>query len=77
MQKNPGYMKENFVICIETLHVGDTGRMENVRWASVQLNTNPVKMSELMGIFSGAECRFRVFLSTIENLNDVYKDFVT
>lgn len=30
--KNPGYMKENFVICIESLHVGDGGNQENVRW---------------------------------------------
>ncbi|XP_019763846.1 phosphatidylinositol transfer protein alpha isoform isoform X3 [Dendroctonus ponderosae] len=27
---NPGYMKENFVICIESLHVPDTGKQENV-----------------------------------------------
>lgn len=28
--KNPGYMKENFVICIESLHVGDIGNQQNV-----------------------------------------------
>ncbi|XP_077302137.1 phosphatidylinositol transfer protein vib [Arctopsyche grandis] len=27
---NPGYMKENFVICIESLHVDDTGDQDNV-----------------------------------------------
>lgn len=27
---NPGYMKENFVICIESLHVADTGIQNNV-----------------------------------------------
>lgn len=31
MVKNPGYMKENFVICIESLHIGDQGDQENVR----------------------------------------------
>lgn len=30
IQKNPGYMKENFVICIETLHAGDVGDQQNV-----------------------------------------------
>lgn len=25
-------MKENFVICIESLHIGDQGDQENVRW---------------------------------------------
>lgn len=33
--KNPGYMKENFVICIESLHIGDQGDQENVRWLMV------------------------------------------
>lgn len=28
--KNPGYMKENFVVCIETLHAGDVGDQLNV-----------------------------------------------
>lgn len=28
--QNPGYMKDNFVICIESLHVGDTGLQSNV-----------------------------------------------
>jgi hypothetical protein len=27
---NPGYMKENFVICIESMHIGDTGSQDNV-----------------------------------------------
>ncbi|KAK5638045.1 hypothetical protein RI129_012340 [Pyrocoelia pectoralis] len=27
---NPGYMKENFVICIESMHIGDIGNQENV-----------------------------------------------
>jgi Phosphatidylinositol transfer protein len=29
--QNPGYMKENFMICIESLHIADTGEQENVR----------------------------------------------
>lgn len=33
--KNPGYMKENFMICIESLHVGDTGILQNVSWCLV------------------------------------------
>lgn len=28
--KNPGYMKENFVICIESMHIADTGKQDNV-----------------------------------------------
>lgn len=28
--QNPGYMKENFVICIESFHVGDVGNQNNV-----------------------------------------------
>ena len=28
--QNPGYMKENFYIVIETMHYGDKGIMENV-----------------------------------------------
>lgn len=28
--QNPGYMKENFVVCIESLHVGDVGDQKNV-----------------------------------------------
>lgn len=28
--QNPGYMKENFVICIESLHVPDAGDQFNV-----------------------------------------------
>jgi hypothetical protein len=27
---NPGYMKENFMICIESMHIGDNGNQENV-----------------------------------------------
>lgn len=34
-KKNPGYMKENFVICIESLHVGDIGNQHNVSDAEV------------------------------------------
>lgn len=29
--QNPGYMKENFMICIESLHIADTGEQDNVR----------------------------------------------
>jgi hypothetical protein len=29
-RQNPGYMKENFVICIESMHIGDTGSQDNV-----------------------------------------------
>lgn len=28
--QNPGYMKENFVVCIESLHLGDVGDQKNV-----------------------------------------------
>lgn len=28
--QNPGYMKENFIICIESLHVADGGDQNNV-----------------------------------------------
>lgn len=28
--KNPGYMKENFIICIESMHIADTGSKDNV-----------------------------------------------
>lgn len=28
-------MKENFMICIESLHVGDTGILQNVSWCLV------------------------------------------
>ena len=31
MLQNPDYMKENFVIKIESMHIGDTGDTENVR----------------------------------------------
>lgn len=30
MTQNPGYMKENFVVCIESLHLGDVGDQKNV-----------------------------------------------
>lgn len=30
-KQNPGYMKENFMICIESLHIADTGEQDNVR----------------------------------------------
>jgi len=29
--QNPDYMKENFVIKIESMHIGDRGETENVR----------------------------------------------
>lgn len=29
--QNPGYMKENFIIVIESYHIGDVGDQENVR----------------------------------------------
>lgn len=32
INQNPGYMKENFMICIESLHIADTGEQENVRY---------------------------------------------
>lgn len=32
MFQNPGYMKENFYIVIETMHYGDTGISDNVSW---------------------------------------------
>jgi hypothetical protein len=28
--QNPGYMKENFIIVIESLHLADTGMQQNV-----------------------------------------------
>lgn len=30
LEQNPGYMKDNFVICIESLHVADRGEQDNV-----------------------------------------------
>ena len=33
--QNPGYMKENFYIVIETMHYGDTGITENVSWTKI------------------------------------------
>uniref|UniRef100_A0A182N4C2 Phosphatidylinositol transfer protein N-terminal domain-containing protein n=1 Tax=Anopheles dirus TaxID=7168 RepID=A0A182N4C2_9DIPT len=29
LENNPGYMKDNFIICIESLHVGDAGDQPN------------------------------------------------
>lgn len=34
--QNPGYMKENFVICIESLHVGDIGLQSNVSYLKLE-----------------------------------------
>jgi hypothetical protein len=28
--QNPGYMKENFIIVIESLHIADAGKQQNV-----------------------------------------------
>ncbi|XP_045469293.1 phosphatidylinositol transfer protein alpha isoform isoform X1 [Harmonia axyridis] len=41
---NPGYMKDNFVICIETMHVGDSGNSENVH----QLSNDKLKQREVV-----------------------------
>ncbi|XP_044763638.1 phosphatidylinositol transfer protein alpha isoform isoform X1 [Coccinella septempunctata] len=41
---NPGYMKDNFVICIETMHVGDNGNSENVH----QLSNDKLKQREVV-----------------------------
>lgn len=38
LKQNPGYMKENFMICIESLHISDTGEQENVRQILVNFN---------------------------------------
>ncbi|XP_063605866.1 phosphatidylinositol transfer protein alpha isoform-like isoform X3 [Penaeus indicus] len=43
---NPGYMKKNFVICIETLHVADTGVMENAH----ELTGEKLKLREVVPI---------------------------
>ncbi|KAK9887308.1 hypothetical protein WA026_021618 [Henosepilachna vigintioctopunctata] len=43
---NPGYMKENFVICIETMHVGDVGNSDNVH----QLPNDKLKQREVVFI---------------------------
>lgn len=43
---NPKYMKENFVICIESLHVADGGDSENVH----ELNADKLKQREVIPI---------------------------
>ncbi|CAG0915808.1 unnamed protein product [Notodromas monacha] len=43
---NPGYMKENFVIIIETLHLGDSGTTENAH----RLTPDKLKQREVVRI---------------------------
>nr|XP_023012197.1 phosphatidylinositol transfer protein beta isoform [Leptinotarsa decemlineata] len=43
---NPGYMKDNFVICIESMHIADTGKQENVH----QLSNDKLKQREIIHI---------------------------
>ncbi|KAG5681236.1 hypothetical protein PVAND_010688 [Polypedilum vanderplanki] len=43
---NPGYMKENFVICIESLHIGDTGEQDNVH----ELTGEKLKIREVVHV---------------------------
>lgn len=43
---NPGYMKENFVICIESLHIGDQGDQENVH----ELTGDKLKIREIVHV---------------------------
>ncbi|XP_968982.1 phosphatidylinositol transfer protein alpha isoform isoform X2 [Tribolium castaneum] len=43
---NPGYMKENFVICIESMHIGDTGNQDNVH----ELPPDKLKQREVVHI---------------------------
>ncbi|XP_064103825.1 phosphatidylinositol transfer protein alpha isoform-like isoform X3 [Macrobrachium nipponense] len=43
---NPGYMKKNFFICIETLHAGDMGTMENAH----ELTGDKLKLREIVTI---------------------------
>ncbi|KAK8405919.1 hypothetical protein O3P69_006969 [Scylla paramamosain] len=43
---NPGYMKKNFIICIETLHAPDMGTMENAH----ELTGEKYKMREVVPI---------------------------
>lgn len=43
---NPGYMKENFLICIESLHVGDIGNQNNVH----ELPPEKLKQREVIHI---------------------------
>ncbi|KAB0790876.1 hypothetical protein PPYR_14963 [Photinus pyralis] len=43
---NPGYMKENFVICIESMHIGDIGDQENVH----ELPPEKLKMRDVVHI---------------------------
>ncbi|CAH0548655.1 unnamed protein product [Brassicogethes aeneus] len=43
---NPGYMKENFVICIESMHIPDKGDQENVH----ELSAEKLKQREVVYI---------------------------
>ncbi|XP_011503545.1 PREDICTED: phosphatidylinositol transfer protein alpha isoform [Ceratosolen solmsi marchali] len=43
---NPGYMKENFIIIIESYHIGDIGDQENVH----ELPPNKLKIREVVHI---------------------------
>ncbi|XP_055382916.1 phosphatidylinositol transfer protein alpha isoform isoform X2 [Condylostylus longicornis] len=43
---NPGYMKENFVICIESLHIADKGERNNVH----ELPPEKLKIREVVNI---------------------------
>ncbi|KAL5275187.1 PITPNB family protein [Megaselia abdita] len=43
---NPGYMKENFSICIESLHIGDIGDKDNVH----ELSADKLKSREVIQI---------------------------
>jgi len=43
---NPTYMKENFLICIETLHVADDGTADNVH----ELSAEKLKQREVINI---------------------------
>lgn len=43
---NPGYMKDNFVICIESMHIGDQGDQENVH----ELTPDKLKQRDVVHI---------------------------
>ncbi|XP_017775488.1 PREDICTED: phosphatidylinositol transfer protein beta isoform [Nicrophorus vespilloides] len=43
---NPGYMKDNFVICIESMHIGDKGNQDNVH----ELPADKLKNREVVHI---------------------------
>ncbi|KAL1110597.1 hypothetical protein AAG570_008125, partial [Ranatra chinensis] len=48
---NPGYMKENFIIVIESYHIGDTGKQENVH----ELPPDKLKQREVVMIDIGGD----------------------